>query len=169
MVTPPIPAPNAPRVTLRAVEPADLPLLYAFESHPAWYAMAMVKPRTLDAFQSVWTKIFADWAAGIPGITQKTILADNHVCGTIGCRLLGDRHTIGYGLSPAHWGRGIASIALGLLLAEIPHRPLYATVAAANAGSIRVLTKNGFTLAECRLAPESERCLAREECLFVLH
>jgi RimJ/RimL family protein N-acetyltransferase len=131
--------------------------------------MAMVKPRTLDAFQAVWTKIFADWASGIPGITQKTILADGHVCGTIGCRLLGDRHTIGYGLSPAHWGRGIASIALGLLLAEIPHRPLYATVAASNAGSIRVLTKNGFTLAECRLAPESERCLAREECLFVLH
>lgn len=169
MLNPPSQATTAPRVTLRAVEPSDLPLLYAFESDPSWYAMAMVKPRTLDAFQSVWTKIFADWASGIPGITQKTILADNHICGTIGCRLLGDRHTIGYGLGSAHWGRGIASVALGLLLAEIPHRPLYATVAASNAGSIRVLTKNGFTLAERRLAPESERCLAREECLYILH
>ena len=168
MATPPTPPPGHPRVTLRAVEPADLPLLYAFESDPAWYAMAMVKPRNIDAFQPVWAKIFADWAAGVPGITQKTILADGHVFGTIGCRLLGDRHTIGYGLDPAHWGRGIASVALGLLLAEIPHRPLYATVASSNAGSIRVLTRNGFNLAERRLAPESERCLAREECLYIL-
>lgn len=42
-------------------------------------------------------------------------------------------------------GRGVASAALRLLVAREAERPLYARVAADNAASIAVLTKNGFS------------------------
>ena len=50
------------------------------------------------------------------------------------------------------WGRGIASEALGLFLEEVRERfgfeKIGAFTYASNAGSIRVLEKNGFRLAE---------------------
>lgn len=155
-------------VMLRDVQPADVPALFAFESDPAWCAMAMVKPRSAAAFYAVWAKIFRAWSAGETDVVQKVILADGEVCGTIGCRMQGDRCVVGYGLGQAHWGRGIASCALALMLAEDPRRPLYATAAATNAASIRVLTKHGFVIAERRTSPETQRCLARDEVILVL-
>lgn len=160
--------PHAPLVLLRSVERSDLPALFAFESDPAWCAMAMVKPRTQAAFNEVWEKILADWAAGLTNVVQKAILADGELCGTIGCRLLEDRWNVGYGLAQSHWGRGITSRALGLLLAEVPFRPLYATAAAANAASVRVLLKHGFVITERRTAPETQRGLARDEVSLIL-
>jgi RimJ/RimL family protein N-acetyltransferase len=159
---------SPPGVTLRMPRPADLPILYSFECDPAWTAMAMAKPRTAAAFEAAWAQIFRDWAAGRTDVVQKIILADGEVCGTIGCRLLAGRHVIGYGLGRAYWGRGIASRALGHLLAELPMRPLYATAAASNAASIRVLAKHGFVIAERRTAPETERSPAREEVVLML-
>ncbi len=156
------------QVTLRAAEPADVPLLFAFESDPAWCATAMVKPRSAEVFHATWEKIFQDWAAGVMEVVQRTILVDGEVCGTIGRRLLSGQWTVGYGLGRAFWGRGIASRALGLLLAQSDVRPLYATVAATNVASIRVLQKNGFAITQTRKADETERCLPREEMIFVL-
>ena len=52
-----------PEVALRAPVPADVPLLFAFESDPAWCAMAMLKPRSRQAFEAVWAGMFRDWAA----------------------------------------------------------------------------------------------------------
>ena len=45
---------------------------------------------------------------------------------------------------PAQWGRGIASAALQILLAETAERPVYARAASDNAGSLRVLERAGF-------------------------
>lgn len=164
------PSPPAPpcEVTLGKVQPADLPAIFAFECDPAWRAMAMVKPRSEEAFKDVWAKIFHDWAAGDTTVVQRAILADGELCGSIGCLQPGGRCTVGYGLGQAWWGRGIASRALALLLAEVSQRPLYATTAATNAASIRVLTKFGFVIKERRTAPETERCLPREELSFIL-
>lgn len=159
---------DAPVVTLRAATRADLPALHAFESDPAWCALAMVKPRSPAAFEAVWARLFADWAAGKTDTVQKAILADGELCGTIGCRPVDGQHEVGYGLSRAAWGRGIATRALGLLLAEVPIRPVYATVAASNAASIRVLTKHGFAITERRFSPETERYLACDEVRLVL-
>ena len=100
-------SPAQPReVTLRDVRPADVPTLFAFESDPAWRAMAMVKPRSAAAFEAVGAGIFEGWAAGRTEVVQKAILADGAVCGTIGCHLLDGRWTVGYGLGRAFWGRG---------------------------------------------------------------
>ncbi len=200
-----------PEVALRAPVPADVPLLFAFESDPAWCAMAMLKPRSRQAFEAVWAGMFRDWAAeearasgetrasresltsaesiaagkapaaGQNRFFQRTILADGQVCGTIGVRPVGaknagsdglaaggERFDVGYGLGRAHWGRGIASRALALLLAEVPHRPLYATVAASNAASIRVLEKHGFRIVERFMGEETERYLPCEEVTMTL-
>lgn len=153
---------------MRKVQSADLPILFAFECDPAWRAMAMVKPRSEEAFRAVWAKIFQDWVAGDTTIIQNAILADGELCGSIGCLQVRGRCIVGYGLGQAWWGRGIASRALALLLAQVSQRPLYATTAATNTASIRVLAKHGFVIEERRTAPESERCLPREELSFIL-
>jgi RimJ/RimL family protein N-acetyltransferase len=51
---------------------------------------------------------------------------------------------LGYWLARAWWGQGIATRAVGLLLHEVSRRPLFATVAAHNHASLRVLAKHGF-------------------------
>ncbi len=58
-------------------------------------------------------------------------------------RILGDT-LVGYWIGREHWGKGIATRALTLLLTEVDTRPLHAHVAQHNAGSIRVLEKCGF-------------------------
>ena len=55
---------------------------------------------------------------------------------------------IGYWMGQKHWGRGYATEAVGLLLAEAQHRGVSQVVAEVfpdNAASMRVLQKNGFT------------------------
>lgn len=62
----------------------------------------------------------------------------------------------------SQWGRGVATRALGLFLAEVRERlgleRIGAYTYAANAGSIRVLEKNGFHLAETFTEGGVESC-----------
>jgi hypothetical protein len=62
-------------VRLRDARPADVATLFAFECDPAWGAMAMVKPRSREAFEAVWEKILQNRAAGVVvrGVVQKVI------------------------------------------------------------------------------------------------
>ena len=57
---------------------------------------------------------------------------------------------LGYWLGRRFWGRGVGTEAIRLAVAhawsELPLRRLYAEVFADNAGSIRALEKNGFTV-----------------------
>jgi RimJ/RimL family protein N-acetyltransferase len=55
-----------------------------------------------------------------------------------------DKPEVTYRVDRTHWGKGIASAALRLLLAETAERPLYARAASDNVGSLRVLEKAGF-------------------------
>jgi RimJ/RimL family protein N-acetyltransferase len=54
---------------------------------------------------------------------------------------------VGYWIDRDWWGRGVASEALRLALAEINDRPIWALVVVTNIGSQRVLEKNGFVRA----------------------
>lgn len=152
-------------ITLRPACADDLPILYAFESDPAWHGMAMLKPRSEEAFRRVWDRIVKDDPSDV---TQRTILVGDTVCGTIGCRLLEDEWTFGYGLGANYWGRGIASRAARLFLEEATFRPLFATTAATNSASIRVLKKNGFVIESSQYSPESDRYLEGETLRLVL-
>jgi len=156
---------KTPDVSLRPVHLDDLPTLYAFESDPAWLAMAMLKPRSEDAFNAIWKPI----AAGASeNIIQRAILIGDEVCGTVGCQLRDEKWSIGYGLGVPFWGKGIASRALGLFLATVSTRPLFATTAATNAASIRVLQKHGFVLQSSQYEPATGRYLACEVTRFIL-
>lgn len=111
------------------------------------------KARTLEEFLADF------WASQEPGAGSfgRTIWADGRYVGDVWC----------YGMDPAGdpqamvsycvfeqelWGRGITSEALGLFLEEIRAQFELERIGAftfeANAGSIRVLEKNGFRLAE---------------------
>ena len=126
-------------VRLRPVEDADLPIFLAHQDDPVAAAMAAFPTREPDAFYEHWAKIRAD-----PTVVTRTIVADDRVVGDIGSWVEGDRREVGYWIGQPFWGRGYATKALGLLLEEVPDRPMFARCAVHNAGSRRVLEHCGF-------------------------
>lgn len=128
-----------PRVSLREVRPADLPILFEHQLDPEGARMAAFKSRDRDAFMTHWAKIMAN-----PACVQRVILADGSVAGNIGAWTDGAERLVGYWIGREFWGRGIASAALALFLHDEASRPLTARVAKHNPASIRVLRKAGF-------------------------
>jgi RimJ/RimL family protein N-acetyltransferase len=154
---------GSPVVRLRSVEDADIAVFFDHESDPEAAAMAAFPARDRDRFAAHWARVRADDANLV-----RTIVADGAVAGYIGSWPDGGQQHLGYWIGREHWGRGVATEALAQLLAEVEVRPVYAHVAAHNAGSIRVLEKCGFRrdqLAEAA-APASEDGI--KELVFVL-
>ena len=128
-------------VVLRPVEPADLPILFEHQRDPAGIAMAGVGGRDRAAFDEHWAKILADDETLV-----RTVVLDGAVAGHVLSFERNDRREVGYWIGRDHWGRGVATAALVAFLGEDEVRPLYAGVLSANAGSLRVLEKCGFTV-----------------------
>ena len=131
----------ADTVTLRPVEPADLPILFEHQRDPAGIAMAGVGGRDRQAFDDHWAKILADEDSLI-----RTIVAKGEVAGHVLSFERDGRREVGYWVARDHWGRGVATAALVAFLGEEKLRPLYAGVLPANLGSLRVLEKCGFAV-----------------------
>ena len=129
-------------VRLRAVEEGDLADFFAHQLDPAATRMAAFPSRDRDAFMAHWAKIRATPQETI----TRTILCQGRVAGNIGSWVQAGHREVGYWIGREFWGRGIASAALGLLLAEVKFRPLQAHVVSHNAASIRVLQKCGFLI-----------------------
>jgi RimJ/RimL family protein N-acetyltransferase len=138
-----------PEVTLRDVEPGDLPILFEHQRDPVAVSLVVFRSRERAEFDEHWAKILADDAC-----LKKTIVADGQVAGHIGSFGRDGKREVGYWIDRALWGRGIMSEALPAFLRLEQTRPLYAGVAPHNLGSIRVLQKCGFTL--CEGAPDQE-------------
>ncbi|GAA2423266.1 GNAT family N-acetyltransferase [Streptomyces macrosporus] len=136
---------EADEVELRETVPADLPHLFRFQLDPEANRMAAftaADPSDRAAFDARWGRILDD-----PETVKRTVLVDGEVVGSVLLHTpwdVPDRREVAYWIAREHWGRGIASRALAALLAERPHRPLYARVAKDNHGSLRVLEKCGF-------------------------
>src|SRR5689334_18861923 len=79
-----------------------------------------------------------------PENTNRAITWKGDLVGSIASFVVEGRAEVTYWVDRAAWGRGIASQALVLFLAEVSTRPLYARAASDNAGSLRVLEKAGF-------------------------
>ena len=78
--------------------------------------------------------------------TKRTIVVDEQDVGNIGS-WMSDERLVGYWIGREHWGKGIASRALSLFVADVEtRRPLHAHVARRNPASIRVLEKAGFVI-----------------------
>ena len=131
---------------LREVRDEDLTAIYEQQRDPESVAMAGVPARELDVFEEHWARNRAD-----PANVLRVIDVDGAVAGTCVSFVMDGRRMVGYWLDRAYWGRGIASAAFARFVAELPERPLWATVLASNAGSRRVLEKCGFV--QTRPAP----------------
>ena len=128
-------------VLLREVQESDLLLFFEHQREPDANRMAAFPPRDRDAFMAHWAKILRD-----ENVVTRTILFDGAVAGNVVSWENAGHREIGYWIGREYWGKGIASRAMELFLAEVATRPLHATVARANAASLRVLEKCGFTV-----------------------
>lgn len=120
--------------------------------------MAAVIPRNEAEFFAHWTKILTERIAIV-----KAILADEVLAGSISCFRRDEKDFVGYWLAKEHWGKGIATRALELLLEKVSIRPLYAQVAKENVASLRVLERSGFEITGYRISPADGRLLECEE------
>ena len=138
-----------PAVSLRPVEDDDLPFFFEWQADEESFRMAAVATRDAEAFAAHWSQILSD-----AGTILRTIVADGAVAGHALSWTAAGGRMVGYWLGKAYWGRGIASSALALFLDDERHRPLLATVAEHNAGSLRVLEKAGFRLVSSELVDD---------------
>ncbi len=126
-------------VTLDDIRPGDLPTLFEHQRDPEANRLADFPPRDREAFMAHWQKILLNPAAHV-----RAIRVGDRLVGNIVAFDQHDRRLIGYWIDRAWWGRGIATRALTLFLAEETTRPLHAVVAGHNLPSARVLEKCGF-------------------------
>ena len=129
-------------VTLRPFESRDLDALYEQASDPESIRMAAFTSKDHTdraAFLARMERLSAD-----ASVTHLVIDVDGSPVGTIGSFRIDGELEVTYWVDRAQWGRGIASEALQILLAETAERPVYARAASDNAGSLRVLEKTGF-------------------------
>jgi RimJ/RimL family protein N-acetyltransferase len=135
--------PGSP-VSLRDVQPDDLPIFYEYEQDPLARHMVAFAPDTYDdraAFDKRWRKILDNTA-----VLKQTIVYEGAVAGQILSFEIGGQREVGYWLGRDFWGKGIATRALELMLALETTRPLHARVAKDNLASRRVLEKCGFSI-----------------------
>jgi RimJ/RimL family protein N-acetyltransferase len=150
-------------IRLRNVERDDLPGMYQMQLDPESNRLAVTIPRSAEAFEAHWADALRD-----PGVTAKAILLGEALVGYVCCFGRDGRANVGYWVSRAHWGKGIASRALELLLLEVTTRPLYAHVASSNGASLRVLQKCGFAVERVQVSPATDRYPECEEAVLVL-
>ncbi|MGA5190836.1 GNAT family N-acetyltransferase [Streptomyces griseoincarnatus] len=129
-------------IALRSVHDSDLPVFFRQTNDPESVRMAAFTPEDpadRDRFEAKWAHIRSS-----PEIVARTVLVDGDVVGSASVFGEAGEREVTYWIDRAYWGKGIATAALRLLLAEVTDRPLYARVAADNAGSLRVLRTCGF-------------------------
>jgi RimJ/RimL family protein N-acetyltransferase len=157
-----------PEIKLRRTTAADVSALHAFELDEASNELAGTKPRDWPTFHARWTEILADPDGSATGVTPRVILADGELVGAVNIAPHDGADSIGYWVDRAHWGRGIATRAVALMLQEFTRRPIFATTAGHNHPSIRVLQKSGFEIVSRCATPETARTVQRETVMLVL-
>lgn len=132
------------RIRLRDTELDDLALFFEHEQDPVAVEMAAFTPEDPSnhaAFMEHWQRLLTSEA-----ITKRTILMDGDVVGHIASWTQDGDREVTYWIDRNRWGKGVATAALRMFVAEIDTRPLYARTASDNIGSQRVLEKCGFVV-----------------------
>jgi RimJ/RimL family protein N-acetyltransferase len=155
-------------ISLRRTRHTDLPLLFSFETDRAANDLVGTKPRDWQSFQLRWMTILSDHDGTVTGVVPRVIEAAGVVVGSVNVSPHEGRDSLGYWISREYWGRGIATRAVALMLEELARRPLYATAAAHNLPSLRVLQKNGFEVIDRAFSPPTSRTVERETVTLVL-
>ena len=131
-------------VSLRNIEPNDIPVFFEHQLDPDATRMAAFPARDRASFDAHWEKNIL----GNPAAITQTILVDGEVAGNIGSWPQEGIRLVGYWIGKKYWGKGVATRALAAFLNRVTDRPLYAHVVQHNVGSIRVLEKCGFSVEE---------------------
>jgi RimJ/RimL family protein N-acetyltransferase len=129
-------------VSLRPVTDRDLDTIYRQVTDPESIRMAAFTAENQTdrgAFLDRMSRMRAD-----ASVSYRVIDVDGAIAGTIGSFRFDNQPEVTYWVDRTQWGKGIASAALRILLAETAERPLYARAASDNIGSLRVLEKAGF-------------------------
>jgi RimJ/RimL family protein N-acetyltransferase len=131
-------------VTLRDAALKDVPAFYRMHADPEANKAGDFTPRSKPDFFKHWRKVLGNRLN-----LKKTVVADGKVAGyVVSFYRTGTgkpkKREIGYWIAREHWGRGLATEGLRLLLREHRLRPLYARVAKTNPASRRVALKCGF-------------------------
>ena len=129
-------------VSLRPLEDRDLDTIYQQVADPESIRMAAFTAEDQTdrgAFLNRMSRLRADTS-----VSHRVIDVDGTVAGTIGSFRIDNQLEVTYWVDRAQWGKGIATGALQILLAETAERPVHARVASDNVGSLRVLEKAGF-------------------------
>jgi len=143
--------------TLRPYRAGDeAALIHHADNRNVWRNLADMFPHpyTMEAAEEWVRRNVSDPISHL----SLAIAIEDEVVGGIGVMAKDDVYVrtaeVGYWLSEAHWGRGIATEAVGLVVehafSDLGLARLEAGVFAWNPASARVLEKNGFTL-EARL------------------
>jgi RimJ/RimL family protein N-acetyltransferase len=153
-------------VELEEIRDEDLDVLYACEADPVAALQAAFTSKNMpdrEVFMARWERIKAD-----PEARLKAIHYEGAVVGSVGSYEMEGNHEITYWIARGYWGKGIATAALKAYLAEFKTRPVHATAAGDNAGSIMVLEKCGFKVCGKAMAYANARGKEIEEIYFVL-
>ena len=129
-------------IALRDLLDHDLDELFRWESDPAAAEMAAftrADPADRGAFDSHYQRVRSN-----PENTLQVIEENGVPVGTIGSFTVDGSRELTYWIDPTRWGDGIASAAVKVFIGIETQRPLFARAAAHNAGSAKVLTRNGF-------------------------
>ena len=129
-------------ISLRPLEDGDLDAIYRQVTDAESVRMAAFTAEDQTdrrAFLNRMSRLRADTS-----VSNRVIAVDGAVAGTIGSFRIDDQLEVTFWVDRTQWGKGIASAALQILLAETAERPLYARAASDNVGSLRVLEKAGF-------------------------
>lgn len=144
----PSPFPHSQLPIPHSPTPSDLDILFAMQLNPEANRMAVANPRDRATFDAFWARVLSNQTP--PNVARVIVTHDERgretVVGQISCFKLDGQDAVGYWIAREHWGRGIATEALRLLLREVPVRPLHARAASTNTASIRVLERCGFKL-----------------------
>lgn len=128
-------------VTLRDVTDPDLEVFFEHQLDPEASRMAAFPSRDREAHLAHWRdKVLAGGTS-----IARTVVHGSIVAGNVVSWVQDGHREIGYWIGRDHWGKGIATAAVAQFLEVVDERPLFAYVAAHNAGSARVLEKCGFT------------------------
>src|SRR3954451_10141639 len=117
-------------VSLRPPEDRDLETLYQQWTDPASIRMA-----AFTAEDQTSRRSFLDRTARLradPCVSHLVIDVDGGAAGTIGRFRMDDQLEVTYWIDRAYWGKGVATAALRLLLADTSERPVYGRAASDN-------------------------------------
>jgi RimJ/RimL family protein N-acetyltransferase len=144
-------------VRIRNGEPDDMSRMYEMQ------LLALTFPRSAEEFAAHWEKVVRD-----PSRIAKVIMLGDVMVGCVSCFQQDGLDSVGYWIDKDHWGKGIATRALELLLLEVAKRPLHARAATSNAASLRVLQKCGFEIIRVQMTPADDRYPECEDAVLVL-